>query len=354
MPTSRPVRPVRLRAGLAAALVAAALSGGCGPSGPELHVFVWADYVPEEVYDLFHQETGVRVVESTFTTNEELRAKLQAGATGYDLVCPSDYAVALLAKDGLLEELDPARLTNLGNLDERFRAPPYDPTHRWSVPFQWGVTGIGYDTARVDPPPTGWGDLFDPVRAQRFAGRVSMLDDVRELVGAALIHLGHSPNERDPAALGRAEALLLAQKPLVQAYDSEGFGDAVAVGAVDVAQGWNGTFAQARADRPSLAFVVPEEGTLVYVDNWAVPRGAPNKELAERFVDFLLRADVAARVVNRQRYASCNAAARAHIDPEVLAGMSYDQGTGQKLWWLEDVGEAAAVHERIRQRLKGE
>jgi len=336
-------------------LLACALTvvAGCG-GGPDLRVFVWSDYVPREVYEEFERETGTTVEEVPFASNEDMAAQLRAGATGYDLVCPTDYMVERLAREGLLLELDHSRLENLGHLAPRFRRPDWDPELRHCVPFAWGVTGIGYDAERVVPPPTSWAALFDPGRAAPFAGRIGMLDDRREVVGAALIHLGLSPNSTDPAELARAEAVVLAQKAWVAAYDSEGYADGVAADALELAQGWNGTFAGAAVDAPKVAFAVPQEGTLYYVDNWAVPRGARNQELAHRFVDFLLRPEVAARIVNHLRYPSCNEAARVHVDPEVLASVTYALPEGVPLHRLRDLGEATELYERIWQRLKAE
>jgi len=318
-----------------------------------LHLFIWADYLNRDVYQRFEREFGVRVTEDNYATNEDLRAKLQAGASGYDLIVPSDYMVAILRKDGLLAELTLARIPNLKHVAPQFRDPPYDPGHRYSVPFKWGTSGIGYHTAQVNPPPTGWADLFNPAWIERYHNRISMLNDIREVIGAALISLGHSPNSTDPQHLAQASALLQRQKPLVAKYDSEAFAASLAAGEIIVAHGWSGDIALAQSQRPEIAFVVPREGTLVFVDNWAIPKRARNKALAEQFIDFVLRPEISAALVNFARYASTNEAARPLIKPEILQSPAYALPEGTKLWWLEELGPANQLYERVWMELKG-
>ncbi len=318
-----------------------------------LRVFIWADYIEPQVYRQFEREFGVRVLEDNFASNEDLRAKLQAGAVGYDLVVPSDYMVGILRKDGLLAELDLHRIPNLHNVGERFKNPPYDPQHRYSVPFKWGMTGIGYHKTHVVPAPTSWVDLLQPARIERYRNRISMLNDMREVIGAALISLGYSPNTADPQQLAQAKTLLQQQKPLLAKYDSEAFGASLAAGETALAQGWNGDIAVAQSQNRAIAFVIPQEGTLLFVDNWAIPKGTQNKVLAEQFIDFVLRPEISAKLVTFSKYASVNEAARPLIPPEILNSPAYYLPAGIKLWWLEDVGPALQIYERVWAELKG-
>ncbi len=336
------------------ACVLALSAARCGGGTPTLSVFIWTEYVPPEVYAKFEAETGARVVEANFASNEELRAKLQAGAAGYDVVCPTDYTVRELVRDGLLADLDHALLPNLGNLAPRFADPPYDAGLRHSVPFSWGVTGIAYDPAVVDPAPTSWRDLLDPEHAAPYAGRISMLNDVRELVSAALLAEGRDPNSQAPGELDAAAQLLTRQKALVAKYDSDTPGASLVSGEVVLAQAWSGTIAGAQAERSDLRFLVPPEGALVYVDNWAIPKSAPHRELAHRFIDFCLRPDIAAEIAEATLYASCNDAAKERLDPAVLQGTSYADGGGAQLSFLADAGAAAPRFGAIWKALKGE
>ena len=328
----------------------------CGPaetgprSAPErtLHVLVWSDYLVPELTAEFEKEFRCRVAETNFGNNEELRAKLLAGGSEFDLVCPTDYMVALLAKDGALAEIDASKVPNLKNLSARFDGKPYDPGHRWSVPYQWGVTGIAWRKSAVPVAPTSWKDLFDETKLGAWKGRLSMLNDGREVAAAALLAAGRSPNSRDAKEIADAAALVIRQRDFVAKYDSDLFGDSLVAKETVVAQGWSGTIANAQAEDPDIGFVVPDEGAFTYVDNWSVPKAAPQKELAFEFINFLLRPEVAAKAANERRYASVNEAARPMIDPEILAGTAYEDGHGKTLYWVEDVGpEAGDAYKRL-------
>lgn len=306
-----------------------------------LQVFVWGDYLVPELTKAFEREFHCRVAETNFGNNEELRAKLLQGNSGFDLVCPSDYMVALLVKDGVLEKIDTSHLPNLKNLSPRFQSPPYDPKHEHSVPYQWGVTGIAWRKSEVKNAPHAWKDLFDDTNLAAWKGRLMLLDDARELAAAALLARGRSPNTKDLAEIADAKADLVRQAASVARYNSDESGSGLVSKEMLVTQGWSGTIANAQAEDPDIGFVVPDEGALTYVDNWAIVKGAPHKALAESFIDYLLRADVAAKAANARRYASVNEAARALIEPEILEGTAYEDGGGKKLFWVEDVGEAA-------------
>jgi spermidine/putrescine transport system substrate-binding protein len=318
-----------------------------------LRIFIWEEYIDPKVYGLFEREFEAKVIEDNYGSNEDMRAKLQAGGAVYDLVVPSDYMVRLLRKDGLLLPIDLSRVPNLRHLTARFRDPPYDPGHRYSVPYQWGITGIGYNKSLVIQPPARWADLFEPTRIEPYKHRISMLNDMREVIGAALVASGHSPETTDPQHLAEAQALLLRQKPFLAKYDSESFEDSLASGETVLAQGWSGEIAMAQSQNPDIAFVIPAEGTFVFVDNWAIPKGTRQKELAEEFINFVLRPEVSAMIVNHARYASVNDAARPLIQPEILNGPSYYWPEGSKLWWLNDFSDAGRLYERVWLELKG-
>ena len=323
-------------------------------AGRTLHVFVWNGYLVPELVKDFEKETGAKVVEANFDDNEGMRAKLLAGGSGYDLCCPSDYMVPQLVKDGVLETIDLAHVPNVKNLSPRFAAPDYDGKHEHSVPYQWGLTGIAYRKSAVKSPPKSWKEFFDASNVAAWKGRISMLDDGRELAAAALLALGKSPNSRDEKEIAAARDLLVAQKASVAKYDSSSFGEALVAKETVIAQGWSGDIAKAQAEDADIAFVVPAEGTLSYTDNWAIPKGAPEKALAEAFIDYLLRPDVAAAAANAHRYASTNEAAKAKILPEILNGTSYEDGRGKKLYRIEDVGPAAEAYARLKADLKTE
>lgn len=337
-------------------LVVAAVIGIIAFNGdrtPTLRIFIWEEYIDPAVYRLFEEEFGVTVVEDNYGSNEDMRAKLQAGGTLYDLVVPSDYMVGLLRREGLLLPLDLSRIPNLRYVAPRFRDPPYDPGHHYAIPYQWGITGIGYNQGLVVPPPTGWADVFDPVRIAPYRHRISMLNDMREVIGAALIALGLSPESTDPQELAQAQELLQRQKPFLAKYDSEAFEDSLASGETVLAQGWSGEIAMAQAQNPDIGFAIPQEGTFMFVDNWAIPKGTRHKALAEAFINFVLRPEISARIVNHVRYASVNEAAKPLIKPEILQGPAYQVPEGVKLWWLADLGPANQLYERVWLELRG-
>jgi spermidine/putrescine transport system substrate-binding protein len=318
-----------------------------------LRIFIWEEYIDPEVYRLFEQEFGARVIEDNYGGNDDMRAKLQAGGVGYDLVVPSDYMVMLLRKEDLLLPLDLAHVPNLKHLATRFRDPTYDPGHRYSVPYQWGITGIAYNTSQVIPPPTHWANLFDPAWIEPYANRISMLNDMREVIGAALVATGHPHATADPQHLAHAQALLQRQKPFLAKYDSESFEDSLASGETVLAQGWSGEVAVAQSQNHDIAFIIPGEGTFVFVDNWVIPKGARQKALAEEFINFVLRPEISAKIVNHARYASVNEAAKPFIKPEILNGPSYYWPEDTQVWWLNDLGDAGRLYERVWLELKG-
>ncbi|MBU6435248.1 MAG: spermidine/putrescine ABC transporter substrate-binding protein, partial [Nitrospirae bacterium] len=221
-----------------------------------LHYFTWSDYVGPELLAEFERRHGVRVVVDTFSSNEELLAKLQGGATGYDVAVPSDFMAAIMIQQGLVADLDPAMLPNAATLEDHLQRLPFDPTHRYAIPYLWGTVGIGYDSAVVSTPPDSWAVLWDP----RYRGKISMLNDQREVFGAVLRLMGASMNTKDRVLIEEAKTRLLAQKPLVKAYASEHYDQLLASGDVVLAHGWGGPVARAMLDRPSIRYVVPKEG----------------------------------------------------------------------------------------------
>ncbi len=314
----------RRRLGLFVLLSLAAAAGGavlaCGarrdaaPESRQLDIYIWTNYLPAEVVADFTRRTGIQVGVDTYSSNEALLDKLQSGVADYDLVVPSDYMVKILVAQRLLRPLDRRRLPHFANLDARFVDRGFDPGNRFSVPYLWGTTGIGYDKGKVHGSVDSWAAIFDP----RYAGRILMLDDMREAFGAALKLDGRSLNERDPAALRRAAARLEEQKRLVRTYNSSDFANLLAAGDVDLAQGYNGEIAKVVARDPRrFAYVVPKEGATLAIDSLAIPGGARHPGAAYAFLDYVLEPAVAARIVNGVRYASANRAALPFVDAAI-------------------------------------
>ena len=323
--------------------------------GARLNLFIWSDYVDPELIEEFERAYGVSVAIDYYDTNEAMIAKLQAGGTGqYDLVVASDYAVEALRADGLLEPLAHDLLPNLANVAPRFRAAPFDSGNRYSATYQWGTSGLGVRTDLIGGGEIkeSWALVFDPDAA---VGPFAMLNDPRETIGAALIYLGHSPNSTDPAQLTEAERLLLAQRsrlltyaPFASARDLLASGDAV------VTHNYSGDVLMVADEVPAVRYLIPREGSVVWTDNLAVPRGAPSARLAHAFINFILDGDVGARLSNFTQYASPNEAALARIAPELRADPAIypDSAVMARLEFLQDLGGARAAYDRIWTRLR--
>jgi spermidine/putrescine-binding protein len=316
-----------------------------------VNVYIWTNYLPQDVVADFERETGIEVNVDTYDSNEAILEKLQSGVADYDVVVPSDYMMKILIPQGLLAEIDPARLPNLKNLDPRFLNQKYDPGNRYSLPYLWGTTGIGYNKEKIKQPIDSWRALFD----ERHAGRVLMLDDTREAFGAALKLMGRSLNEKDPVVLRQAAEMLRKQKRLVRTYNSSDFANLLAAGDVDIAQGWNGEMAEAVDAAPDrLAYVVPKEGGTLWIDNLAVPKTARNVDSVYVFLDYVMRPEIAARIVNDVHYAGANQAALALIDEKIRTNPAIypPQEVLDRCELIEDLGDTTLLLDELWTEIK--
>ncbi len=315
----------------------------------QLHIFNWSEYIDPEIYADFEREYGVRVIEDTFASNEDLLAKLQAGASGYDIIVPSDYMVEIMIGQDMLAPLDHNNIPNSSNLYAIFQDPPYDPGNVHCIPYQWGTTGIGYNSEEVTEEPDSWGYLFDPQMAAPYAGRMSMLNDSREVIGAALKYLGYSLNSTDPAQLEEAKQLLLQQKAWVATYDSEQFEDLLSTGDTLIGQGWSGDYFMLAAEDERISYVIPSEGAAIWADNLCIPKTSQNKYTAEVFINYLLRPEVAAKISNFTWFASPVQTAEPYLNPDILnePAIYPPDEVMANLEWIKDIGEATALYDRI-------
>ena len=336
------------------AVLTAACGGGQPKLAKELHLYNWSEYIEPQVLEDFEAEFGVHVIEDTFANNEELLAKLQAGATGYDVIVPSDYMVEIMIEEGLLAKLDHKNLSNIGNIDAKFANPPYDPGMVHCVPYLWGTTGIGYNSEVFEEPPDSWAYLFDSELASQYAGKFTMLNDVREAMGAALKYLGYSLNSTNEAELQEARDLLIQQKQGVYAYDAEQYEDLLSADETVMAHSWSGDIFMAAEEDERLWYAIPKEGGVIWADNLCIPTSAPNKYTAEVFINYLMRPDVAAANSNFAWYASPNAKAEEFIDAEILEEPAIYPPAEvlERLEWLEDVGDATPLYERMWTEVK--
>lgn len=345
------MRLATLPAALGIAILAApfAASPGAATADRVLNVYIWSNYIAPETVRKFEQRHRVRVNVDLYDTNEAMLAKVEAGNVGYDVLCPSNYAIQVLTAQGLLRPLDRAALPHFTNADPAFLDRAHDPGNRYSVPYLWGTAGIAYRMSRVGSVDS-WSALWDP----RHGRRVLMLDDPREAFGAALKLMGESLNTTDPALLARAQQLLFRQKPLVRAYNSSNYEDVLLSGDVWLAQGWNGQFARAIDQDPDIAYVIPKEGGSLFVDSLVIPRDAPHPDLAHAFIDFTLEAEIAAEICATMRYSTPNAAAVPLLPPALRRNPAIfpPADVRARLELIEDVAAAAVLYDRLWTEVK--
>jgi spermidine/putrescine-binding protein len=327
-----------------------------GETDGDLLLYNWSEYMDPDLLTAFGEEHGVTVTEDTYTSNEALLAQIRAGGADYDVIIPSDYMVATMIEEGLLLPLDRDAIPNAANVDETFTSPPYDPELAYSMPYQWGTTGIGVDLEATgpDPEPT-WGWLFDPEMAEGLS--ISMLDDPRETMGAALYYLGHDPNTQDEDEL-REAADLIAEADWVTTFTSDQYSELLLTGETVVGHGYSGTFLEGiyDADDPDrYAYLVPEEGATIWTDNMAILADATHPCTAHTFIDFILDAENGAQLTNWTFYASPNAAATEFIDEEVLEDPAIypEDDVLDDLSFLENTGEAEILYTDLFTRAQG-
>lgn len=317
----------------------------------DLSLYNWSEYIDPELITAFEEQHGVSVTQDEFASNEELLAKLQAGATGYDVIVPSDYMVEIMAGQELLMPLNKDAIPNFSNVADRFTDPPYDPGNQYSAPYQWGTTGIGVNVDELGDVEASWALIFDEATASEYAGQITMLDDSRESMGAALKYLGYSLNTTDETQLQEAGDLLAEASGRIATYTSEGFGDLLLNGESVVAHGWSGDIIVAvdESEEAELAYLIPKEGSVIWVDNMAIPASAPHPCTAHTFINFILDAENGAQLTNWTYYASPNAAAEEHILEEILTDESIypPDDTMQNLEFIEDVGDATPMYEQL-------
>ena len=307
-----------------------------GPMEKELRIYNWSDYIAETTVADFEKEFNIKVIYDTFESNEELVAKLQAGASGYDLVVPSGYAVQVMLALSLLQKIRPKHVPNLGNIAPNFRKAAYDPTDEYTLPWQWGITGIAYRKDKVAAPPDSWGVFLD----KQYAGKMTMMDDMRDAIGAFLKLRGKSINSKDPAELAAAKTDLIAAKANLQSFISAPVKGQLVAGDVWIAQLWNGDTAQAKVEQSAIDWVLPKEGSNLWCDSLCIPKTAPHPRAAHAFMDYVLRPEVGAAISDFTGYGSPNTAATAKMKTPV------PYPTDDQMKQLEfalDLGEANAA-----------
>lgn len=312
----------------------------------DLALYNWAEYIDPDDLDRFGEEHGIGTTMSVFDSNEAMQPIVAAGKSGYDVIVPSDYMVGIMAASGNLLELDATLLPNLTNLAPEFTGLDYDPEGAYSVPYQSGTTGIAVDTEVVGTgyEPT-WGLIFDPEMADDFSGRISLLNDPRETLGAALRYLGHSLNTTDADELQQAQELVASTRNRLAAFDTDASDELLVTGETAIGHGYSGNmFGQfLETDDPDrYQYFVPKEGGVRFIDTMAIPFDAPHPCTAHTFINWILDADNGASLTNWNYYTTPNAAARPGLNEELLAFTEDPDvvvGGPESLELIEDTGD---------------
>ena len=285
-------------------------------NGEKLVVYNWGEYIDPEVLTMFEEKTGIDIVYEEFETNEILYPKISSGAIAYDVICPSDYMIQRMIENDLLSEINFDNIPNLKNIGKQYleQSRQFDPENKYSVPYCWGTVGILYNKMMVDEPVDSWSILWDP----KYKDNILMQDSVRDAFGVTLKYLGYSLNSTDLDELTEAKNLLIEQKPLVQAYvidqvRDKMIGNEAALGVI-----YSGEAIYTQKENPNLEYVIPKEGSNIWIDSWVIPKNAEHKENAEKFINFLCRPDIALMNFEYITYSTPNEAARELIEDESI------------------------------------
>ena len=272
-----------------------------------LNFYNWDTYIGETTLSDFKNSSGIDVKMDLFSDNDELFGKLRAGNPGYDLIVPSSDFVERMIIADMLSPLDNNAIPNRVNVEPTFLNVGFDPGRRYSLPYMWGTMGIGYRKSKVDGTPDSWKWLLD---SSKYRGKIALLSEAGDVLGAAFKYMGHPLNTTDPKIITQAEQLLIKQKPNIKVFAPDNGQDLLLSGEVDLAMEWNGDILQVMEEDPDISYVVPKEGSVVWEDALAIPKGAPNPQNAHKFINFLLGAEAGAAIAEFIQYATPNVAAK--------------------------------------------
>jgi len=341
-------------AGFAAACGSSSKSGSPSSGGPTtaatfpnkpeakvLNFYNWTDYIADDTIPNFQKETGIKVTYDNYSSNDELFAKLSAGSTGYDIIVPTDATLVKMKHANLVEPLDLSLIPNVVNLDPRFRTAAYDPGNQYAIPWQWGTTGIGYDKTKVDGSVTDW----DAFQLPAVNGKSSYLDEARDAFAMALFALKKDPNTTNTSDLDDAKNYLIDLKKKIKQITSD-YQDPLKGGELLLCQAYSGDVFTIQADNANIEYVIPTSGAFSWVDNMALPKGAPHPRNAMAFMNYMLEPKVGADLTNFVNYGSPNKAADPYINKDILNNpLIYPPADVlAKLPFQKDIGDAELAY----------
>ncbi|WP_315120321.1 ABC transporter substrate-binding protein [uncultured Clostridium sp.] len=273
----------------------------CGKSDKEvLKVYNWGDYIDKSVVESFEKENNVKVIYEEFATNEEMYAKIKAGSDDYDVLIPSDYMIKKMIDEDMLHKIDMNNISNYGLIQERFKNLAFDPKNEYSVPYMWGTVGILYNKTMVEEPVDSWKILWN----EEYSKKIFMLDSIRDSIGITQKMLGYSLNSKDQKELQNVKESLITQLPLVLSYVGDEVKDKMIGGEAALAVVWSGDAMYMKRENPDLEYAIPKEGTNIWFDSMVIPKSGKNKELAEKFINYMCKTDVALKNVEFIGYSS--------------------------------------------------
>ncbi|WP_413284424.1 extracellular solute-binding protein [Vibrio sp. MA40-2] len=335
----------------AVTLAAAAISTGASAAEDELYFYNWSEYIPNSILEEFTKETGIKVLYSTYESNETMYAKLKTQGEGYDLVVPSTYFVSKMRKENMLSKIDKSKLSNFKGIDTNYLNKSFDPNNDYSIPYIWGATGIGINTDMMDSNSiTSWNDFWDP----KWEGQLMMMDDSREFFHIALVKLGYSPNTTNPNEIKAAYNELKKLMPNVLVFNSDYPANPYLAGETAVGMLWNGSAYSARQEGANIEIIWPEKGSIFWMDSLSIPSGAKNIEAAHKMIDFLLRPENAAKIALEIGYPTPVEAAYPLLPQEFVQDKNIfpPQEIMDSGYWQDEVGEASVLYEEYFQKLK--
>ncbi|GAB4548115.1 MAG: spermidine/putrescine ABC transporter substrate-binding protein [Anaerolineales bacterium] len=324
----------------------------------ELNIFVWTEYIPVEMIECFELVYGIKVNRDEYSSNEEMYAKVSAGGTNYDLVQPTDYIIALMARQGLLQELDHAKLPSLKNFDPNYLNFEFDPGNKYTIPYQAGTDSIVVNTDAVKTVPQSWADLWNP----EYKGRMVFLDDSRAVIGFTLLTLGYDVNTTDPAQLEEAKNKLKELVPSVKLFDSDSPKTALIAGDVDLGMTWTAEALLAQQENPAIQYIYPTEGAILWQDNWAMLKDAPHADAAYAWMNYTMQGNIFWMMLRDFPYTNPNAAALEYAkqnEKELYDTYMASPITNvpadaiKKGHRIADVGDATPLYDDIWVQVKG-
>lgn len=337
--------------------VLAALIGltlcSCGRDNrPVLHLYNWSDYMNPEVLTQFEQENNCKVILDNYDSNEAMYAKIKAGATGYDLIFPSSYMVSIMNQQGMIQPIDHAKIPNIKYIDPDFLHLTDDPEMQHSVPYMVSVTGLAYNKTRVPDAVASW----DMLKRDDLTGRISLLDDMREVIGAALKTKGCSLNTTNEQELAEAVEIVKDWKTRIAKFEADEYQQSLASEEFLLCQGYNGDVMQIMAENDNIGFLLPKEGASISSDDMVIPSDAKEVDLAHKFIDFIHRPDVSAKNMEYVYYYSPNTEAVKLVNEELRTNtvVFLTKEDMKRCEIIKDLGESNKIYAKFWDTIKSE